>query len=308
MDWETLAALSKADADNQAALEESTVAQVQAAYDGLDWYDHEAITAAAAGAGAAVHSASRTAASFTSAYLTRAIGETAGSAPRGRTLSIVDPLRMEVASWATAYGRVADTVRFEVSKGKPLADAVALGLQRADATTRIDLGLARRAQARTSFTGSTAVIGYRRVVHPELSRSGSCGLCVAAADRVYHREALMPIHHRCKCTTLPVTAAHDPGSPWDMDDAFAETYRLSASTSARDLKETRVAYEVDEHGELGPVLVSRQRSANPGRNRAAREARGLAPVQRPDTQAASQTELAAARRLRNQTARQTARV
>jgi len=307
MDWETVAALSKADADNQAVLEESTVAQVQAAYDGLDWYDHVAITAAAAAAGTAVHSASRTAASLTSAYLTRAIRETAGTAPQGRTLTIVDPQRGDVASWSTAYGRIADTVRFELSKGRPLEDAVAMGLQRADATTRIDLGLARRAQARTSYMGSTAVIGYRRVVHPELSRSGACGLCVAAADRVYSRENLMPIHHRCKCTTLPVTRAADPGSPWDMDDAFRETYGLSASTSARDLKETRVAYEVDEHGELGPVLVARQRSTDPGRNRRAREERGLPPVQRPDTSAASQQELAAARRLRNQTTRQTAR-
>ncbi|MGW8565665.1 hypothetical protein [Isoptericola sp. NPDC055881] len=307
MDWETVAALSKADADNQAALEDSTVAQVQAAYADLDWYDHAAITAAAAAAGAAVRSASRTAAALTSAYLTRAIGEMAGSAPRGRTLSIVDPLRMEVASWATAYGRPADTVRFEVSKGKALVDAVELGLQRAEATTRIDIGLARRAQSRASYMGSTAVVGYRRVVHPELSRSGSCGLCVAAADRVYSRENLLPIHHRCKCTTLPVTRASDPGSPWDMDDAFRETYGLSASTSARDLKETRVAYEVDEHGELGPVLVARQRSAAPGRNRAAREERGLPPVRRPDTRAASQEELAAARRLRNQTARQAVR-
>jgi hypothetical protein len=29
----------------------------------------------------------------------------------------------------------------------------------------------------------TKIIGYRRVIHPEMSRGGMCGMCTEAADR-----------------------------------------------------------------------------------------------------------------------------
>lgn len=104
------------------------------------------------------------------------------------------------------------------------------------------------------------IIGYRRIIHPERSRTGVCGLCIAAADRLYSVEDLMPIHTRCECTVAAVTADRDPGKRLNDDD-LAQLYALAGgaggtpTTAAPALK--RVRYQIDEHGELGPVLVPR---------------------------------------------------
>lgn len=292
MDWETVAGLTVADADVQETIAASTSQTVQGVFAGMDWLDHAAITVAATSAGAVVRAAAQQAASMTAAYLTRVLREmvSADAAAVG-TLRITDPLRMGVASWATAYGRVADTVRYQISQGKSPQDAVRIAMDRADAMARTDLALARRLQSREAFEDSKRVIGYRRVVHPELSKGGSCGLCISAANRTYHKADLMRIHQRCKCTVLPITAAHDPGGAFDLDPAFAKAYDLSLSTSAADLKDVRVRFE--EHGELGPILVNAEhRSRNPGvrreaRREAARQARPGDPPRAPRRPAGS---------------------
>jgi hypothetical protein len=203
------------------------------------------------------------------------------------TLRLSEPLRMGVASWSTAYGRVADTVRLQLSMGKPMDEAIRIGMERADVMVRTDLALARRLQAREAFEGNQRVYGYRRVVHPELSRTGTCGLCIAAASRRYNRGDLMPLHQRCKCTVLPITSGNDPGAALDMDPAFEEAYAVSLSNRAKDLKDVRVRYEWNN--ELGPTLSNAEhRSTHPGRNNDARERRGQDAVTRPDTRAESQ--------------------
>jgi hypothetical protein len=54
-----------------------------------------------------------------------------------------------------------------------------------------------RETTRRHLAAAEDVTGYRRVIHPELSKSGTCGLCVAAADRIYYVDDLMPIHTNC---------------------------------------------------------------------------------------------------------------
>lgn len=105
--------------------------------------------------------------------------------------------------------------------------------------------------SRTRTRTGAVIIGFRRIIHPELSAGGVCGLCVAASDRIYHRETLRPIHIRCRCTSAPVTATFDPGLNLNDSD-IKRLYTESGSTSAADLKRTR--YTVT-HNELGPVLV-----------------------------------------------------
>ena len=99
------------------------------------------------------------------------------------------------------------------------------------------------------------VLGYRRLIHPEMSRGGTCGLCIAAADRIYHAKTLRPIHALCKCTVSPVTADHDPADALNQAD-LSRLYKDAGGTSASALKRTR--YTVDEHGELGAVLVPKK--------------------------------------------------
>lgn len=255
MDDDRILRLVDADAAAQAALEDRAVAQVVRTFEELDdWYDHQAITTLARRAGQLVRASSQATASRSDAYLTRVFAEMLGGSPTpAGALRIVEPLRRGVSRWETIYGRIADTVRFEISRGKPVDDAVKIGFDRADSLVRTDLGLARRAQWKQSITANPNANGYRRVIHPEMSKTGTCGLCIAAADRWYSRENLLPLHGRCKCSVLPITTSLDPGRTLNDAD-LAAVYASADSTKAADLKKVR--YAVREHGELGPVLTN----------------------------------------------------
>lgn len=127
---------------------------------------------------------------------------------------------------------------------------------------------------RTSIDTPTA-IGYRRVIHPELSAGGTCGLCVAASHRFYHVRDLDPIHDRCKCTVLPVTEDADPGK--DLNDAdLQDVYRAAGTTDGPTLKQAR--FRVDEDGDLVTVKARKKRgpvNARDGQDREYDQASGL---------------------------------
>ena len=256
MDLELVERLVNADAIAQDRIQAQGSAQVAAAFGGVqDWADHAAITVAATQAGAVARSTSRLSAASADAYMTRILGATIGGSPRAAgVISINDPLRVGVRDWASVYGRVADTVRLQVARGASLDQAVTMGLQRADTMVRWDSGLARREQWRQSLAANPQAIGWRRVIHPELSRDGTCGLCIAAADRTYSIATLAPLHGRCHCTVAPVTRTADPGGTLNDED-LKRVYESASSTYAADLK--RVRYDVQQHGELGPVLTDR---------------------------------------------------
>ena len=104
------------------------------------------------------------------------------------------------------------------------------------------------------FHGS-GVRKYRRVIHPELSKTGTCGLCAVAATNVFSTADLLPMHNNCKCTVAPITANNDPGLKLNREDLDA-IYRKAGSTSAADLKSVRVI--VESHSEIGPILTQSQ--------------------------------------------------
>lgn len=126
-------------------------------------------------------------------------------------------------------------------------------LQRVGLTAETEVALAQRDRGSRILAASTEVIGYRRVVHPELSRTGVCGLCLAAADRVYDKKLLLPIHARCKCTVAPVTPDYDPGQGGLLSDDLQRLYDEAGSSSQSDLSNVRVHQYVSS--ELGPVLT-----------------------------------------------------
>lgn len=128
-----------------------------------------------------------------------------------------------------------------------------------------DLMLAAR-QAQQDAMLDLRVTRYRRVLRPELSQDGPCGLCVVAASQVYRVAQLMPLHGRCKCETMPVIGDPggdgDPGLALNRED-LDKIYEVAGSKAAADLKRTRVT--LSEHGELGPVLrVSGHKFTGPG--------------------------------------------
>lgn len=108
-------------------------------------------------------------------------------------------------------------------------------------------------------SGGLKVIGYRRVIRPELSMHGTCGLCVVAATNWYTIEDLKPIHNLCKCVTIPVVSGNDPGFGWNQEDLRRNLDTIygaaGGTTYGKSLKRLRV--KITEHGELGPILEYR---------------------------------------------------
>lgn len=160
------------------------------------------------------------------------------------------------------YQRPAGDFRFLRSLDEDARLTVLEAVDRAEARlvrlAEDDVMLAARDGAAAGVVAVKAKL-YRRVIRPELSRSGSCGLCIAAADRFYKREDLLPIHGRCNCVVLPIINGIDPGRSMNKED-LEKLYRAAgtaagkkSSTAGADLKRVRV--QVNEHGEMGPVLV-----------------------------------------------------
>lgn len=104
---------------------------------------------------------------------------------------------------------------------------------------------------------------YRRIIHPELSRSGTCGLCVAAADRWYRRKNLIPIHPHCHCTVAVAGDKSDVGFELTSKD-LSRLYSEAGGTSGRKLSKVRVMSV--NHGELGPILTDKEARAQSNEN------------------------------------------
>lgn len=163
--------------------------------------------------------------------------------------------------WARQYGKPVEShLRKHLNRAS--ADPATLARQRIEKLIDDNLMLAQRlgeqeviAKAADLDNPTVKVTGYRRVVHPELSRGGSCGMCIVASDRIYKTTELKPIHSNCKCTVAPVTADNDPGNSLNKQD-LGQFYKEAGGNSAAHLKRTR--YQVDEHGELGAVLVPKK--------------------------------------------------
>ncbi len=103
------------------------------------------------------------------------------------------------------------------------------------------------------------VTGFRRVVHPELAKSGySCGLCIVASTMRYTRRDLLPIHSGCNCETCEIYmidgVEFDPGEQINMEDLAVFYREAGDSTFGWDLKRGR--YQVIDHPEYGPTLVN----------------------------------------------------
>ncbi len=155
------------------------------------------------------------------------------------------------------YGRVADNYRYQVVvNGLTEEAAKQRALVRIGAVAHTDVTLAVRAQWAKALDKRAGVTGYRRIVntqHPVPTKTGPCGLCVVAADRIYKVEELLPLHPGCACTVLPVLDGMDPGLSLNGDDLRALYNAAGGTTGHGVLSKIRVA--LAEHGETGPTLV-----------------------------------------------------
>lgn len=152
------------------------------------------------------------------------------------------------------YQRPVNQYLAELAKGVPEAEARKHALERFEELATTDIMLAERDETARVFEQSPKITGRRRVIHPELSKSGqSCGLCIVASANIYRVDELSPIHDGCNCTDMGITIDHDPGLRINEDDLKA-LYKLAGGNTAEKLKQVRVS--ITEHGELGMVLTA----------------------------------------------------
>lgn len=246
----SLLQLVDAQAGARARVEIKVRTRVLALLAGFDgWYDDRLVNEVAGDVAAQVGAGQRLTAGLVDAYLAKTLAEITRSPvdPVGVASDMGRSLRGVPAE--TVYGRLAEEFRYR--RSLDLAGDAALGFvnDRAANMLSADLGLAEVTQI-SRFTKAKRV-SFRRVVHPEMSKGGSCGLCIAVSQRTYYRGDLMPLHSKCKCSVLPVAADQDPGLELNRQDLDA-LYAAAGSSNRRDLKQIRV--QVFEHSELGPQL------------------------------------------------------
>lgn len=164
------------------------------------------------------------------------------------------PTRGENAPLSLVHTRPAEAYRKAFATGATHDDAVDAAVRRALSLQAGDLQLAERA-AQQGVMGELGITQYRRVVRPELSQTGSCGMCIVAADRIYKTDELLPMHGGCNCKTMPIIGDDDPGRSLNRKD-LDRFYADAGSNKRDDLVRTR--YVINAHGEYGPMLTRPQ--------------------------------------------------
>lgn len=152
----------------------------------------------------------------------------------------------------TVWERPAQQYQHAKAKGKSDEEALKAMVNRVEALSNDDISMAKRKTTQKVMAKTGKIKGYRRVIHPELSETGVCGLCFAASDRIYRTGTLLPIHNRCKCEVLPIIGKHDPGLDINLSDA----YDLAGSAEAADL--LKVNFKITQNGELEGYLRRRE--------------------------------------------------
>lgn len=215
-----------------------------------NWYSDAAVVAWADQLSSTIQAIQRQTASLTDAYLAQVMAAMTGRPVNPAGAMDITNLRANTTP-AKVYSRVAEQFRYAKSTGADDQAAMKAATDRAEVLADTDISLAARAQSQ-KFMVVNKVDGYRRVIHPELSKTGTCGLCVAASQNFYHQSQLLPLHARCACTTVPIINGMDPGHQLNRDDLDA-LYKQAGGTQAAQL--TKVRFAVHDNSEIGPVLA-----------------------------------------------------
>jgi hypothetical protein len=173
------------------------------------FYAGDAVAEFAQRAAQYVLEAQRAAAGITEAHLRLQIQrmdeQLARSLP---SQSIADVLETGLRFGATpdeVYTRPVRQVRYLESVEKvPRETAVETARERLEKAALADLQLARTVSAQQVLQRFPQATGWRRIIHPELGNV--CGLCVAAADRVYQVINRMDIHPGCVVGDTSISA------------------------------------------------------------------------------------------------------
>lgn len=217
------------------------------------WYNAALVAALAAETAAQSQAVQQAAAGLAAQFTENVTAAMSGGVriPPVRRNALQQVIR-DARNLGLVYTRPAERYKKAIATGKTHQEALKLAGLRAQGLTVTDL-LLQEVRVQNAVMREVGVTGYRRVLRPELSKTGSCGLCIVAADRIYSTGDLMPIHPpSCKCIAMPIIGDEDPGFSMNRED-LDRLYAEAGSNKAADLRRTR--YTVQQHGEHGPVLT-----------------------------------------------------
>lgn len=223
-------------------------------WSGFDrWDDADVVAGMAARSAMLVDSATARGRLLNRSYLSsvfREMGETLPALP-----PVVNGYPRANTNASEVYRRPVEEFIWRRRNGSTLAESKDAFEERLRAIAEADARAAERDEGDLVMGHAKTAIGFRRIIHPELSKTGTCGLCIVASQRFYKIGELLPLHGKtCHCDVLPITSADDPGFRLNDDD-LKKVYAAAGSTAAEDLQNTRV--QTVMHGELGPILVKK---------------------------------------------------
>lgn len=233
----------------------NSLARQVAEFDG--WYNPRLERELVAGFATVVDNAAQASAVHAMTYGDLVLATMTGRQLNTGQLNVTGSQRLGLST-AEAYARIPRHYGYIRSEGYSQDAAIASTINRIRRMADLDMSLAYRAQLADLLARNVGQVqGYRRVLRPELSRTGPCGLCVAASDRIYPNGELMPIHAGCCCEILPIIGDYDPGFSLNTDDIrrlyrTASPGRVVGAPTRAELSNVRVV--VEEHGEYGPIL------------------------------------------------------
>jgi hypothetical protein len=227
--------LTQAQIAAQQRVRERASQAVARAWTSLQSYDEDDVPVFLAVAVPAVIAAQRLAASLTNAFLARSVGRQPLPLDLAR---LIGPAIRNGATPAEVYRRPFVTTWTALGNGTQYEDAVAEGLHRATSTAEMDVQLTMRQTLVDVGQRDELILGYQRVPDP-----GACDFCRLIAGQRYTIEQLIPVHNHCGCGVDVITAANRGDFTGNPEN---------------DLSVTRdgVTAAVEEHGELGPLLVN----------------------------------------------------
>jgi hypothetical protein len=245
------------------ALKQQLSQAIIAMYAGVNFYSAAEVSAAAQQATAASNTQALVQAGLAAQYVAFVSSLITGE--NLPTPALVLPALRAGVDMTDVFSRPAKLFRRLRSEGIDPAEAFRRAMLLAGQISDMNMTLAQREAYQATFARleqQVGITGYRRIVHPELAKTGSCGLCIVASDQVYHTSFLMPIHERCNCTVLPIIGEIDPGNSlnnltlgdfYGAAGPFSGSPGTEESTHGHHLKRVKVA--VQDHGEYGPVLT-----------------------------------------------------
>lgn len=195
---------------------------------------------------------------LTDAYLAQVAAVTLGGAPEvlGVGEDTLSYAAMRGVPPEVVYARPWITARAKLAAGAPFDTAMAEASSRLDVTVQNDLQLAERHAARAVVLADDRITGFRRAIRPGASKSGTCGLCLAASTQRYGKEDLLPIHGRCHCVVMPIFGGKDPAREINLQ-RYREAAKLAREDGNGTARGKLAAVRLREHGELGPMLTKR---------------------------------------------------